>query len=269
MMTFKQRCAFTLIELLVVIAIIALLLSVILPALRKSKQIAQSVVCRNSLKQMGVGFHSYYMQYNNKALISTGGQDFWFLQISPFMGDDFYQPGSNLDPELTLSGTMKIVKCPATLSPTREWDPSGGLGQNSPGTARNQYRYHVIRVEGSYAINRWTGGWVSSVFDPSTAVGRENLRKSYRDKAPASATIPMVSDAIWVDSMPLNSDEDPPEDLSTGRDSGLGRFTTNRHGLTTNILYGDGHVESIRLAQLWAQRWHKEFQPRDVEVQAK
>jgi prepilin-type N-terminal cleavage/methylation domain-containing protein/prepilin-type processing-associated H-X9-DG protein len=51
--------AFTLIELLVVIAIIALLLSIVMPALRKAKGAAESVVCRAHEKGIGVGLITY------------------------------------------------------------------------------------------------------------------------------------------------------------------------------------------------------------------
>ena len=54
-----KRKAFTLIELLVVIAIIALLLSVILPAIRSAKGIARRVVCTSNLKQLQLGWQMY------------------------------------------------------------------------------------------------------------------------------------------------------------------------------------------------------------------
>ena len=51
--------AFTLVELLVVIAIIALLLSILMPSLRKVREQTKRLVCKTRLKQMGLGMTMY------------------------------------------------------------------------------------------------------------------------------------------------------------------------------------------------------------------
>lgn len=60
----QKRHGFTLVELLVVIAIIALLLSILLPAISKAKESARRVVCGSNLKQIGTAI-SIYAQEND------------------------------------------------------------------------------------------------------------------------------------------------------------------------------------------------------------
>ncbi len=85
----SKRTGFTLIELLVVIAIIALLLSIIVPALKEVKKAGKVIVCKSNLRQLTMGMRLYAEANNGKApaFVHDPG-DYWYFDIAPYLGSD-------------------------------------------------------------------------------------------------------------------------------------------------------------------------------------
>ena len=80
-----RRTGFTLVELLVVISIIALLLAILMPALTKARRQGQSVVCRNNLRQIGIGTLMYAQNNQDTLPPFYGGnlinQKSWMVRL--------------------------------------------------------------------------------------------------------------------------------------------------------------------------------------------
>ena len=106
---FRKKAGFTLIELLVVISIIALLLSILIPSLRKAKMQCRQVICASNLRQTSLTVY-FYAEDNKSTLPYIPG-----VTDECSTGPNLYRVGNRgLDLLLELYfETFKIWHCPA------------------------------------------------------------------------------------------------------------------------------------------------------------
>ncbi|MBI2927613.1 MAG: type II secretion system protein [Verrucomicrobia bacterium] len=284
----RPRLAFTLVELLVVIAVIAILASLLLPALTRAKEKGKGVHCLNNLRQITL---PYKMALEDEAgrMDSPGMRD-WYTQRLGQANEGWLCPSAPwipwLDVQMPYGGAGRD-------SAARYWPLNRAWGFGMPGGELLPVSSppRVGPVIGSYGYNWWLyigGLWSSGSGFPTRRPPpspRDILLETEIDQ-PTRA--PVFCDARWAFVEPTSADLpltdlagfEPPimragwkwwgiemPSVTIPRHGSRPNRTPRRHPVdrplpgAINVGFFDGHAEQVRLEGLWQLYWHKGYQP--------
>lgn len=228
---------FTLIELLVVISVIALLMSILMPALQRARKQAKAIMCQSNLKQWGMVVK----------MVTDDNNGF-------FSKEDTAWPQEWLD---YYYEDKKLLICPSAAKPA----VPPAQGESALGGRMHAWSaYGDELFIGSYALSQWVTQSYENVRTP------EKNWKTPNVKGAAYAPL-LVDGARWA-CTPLPQDQPPEYDGQTYYSSPshvdeIRVCCLNRHDYYINGVFLDFHTEKIGLKQLWKLKWHREW-PQDA-----
>lgn len=246
---------FTLIELLVVIAIIALLAAILFPVFSRARENARRSSCQSNLKQMGLGMLQYSQDYDERTVAAYFGSNN-LTRINDTAASNYnYKWMDAIYPYIKNEG---VFSCPSDSGDRRKFN----------------YLQNASAHFGSYTLNNTyiNTGDIATSPTSSNQSGKDLIHIA-RIAAPATTIWVMDNNGkdyasnnyftFWYSladgvNMVGDSSASPPEFRygASGGPSGTQNdvVTTGRHLDTTNVLFVDGHVKSMKIADINTRR---------------